>query len=64
MQEQGCKYSAASQSSEWDSNPSRQDIEVTIQVLKAGRILGIHLIDHIIIGDNNYTSLNEYGCFE
>ena len=47
-----------------DSNPSRQDIEVTIQVLKAGRILGIHLIDHIIIGDNNYTSLNEYGCFE
>lgn len=46
-----------------DSSPSKQDISVTRQVEEAGRILGIHLIDHIIIGDNNYTSLNEYGCF-
>ena len=45
-----------------DSNPSRQDIEVTDKISKAGEILGIHLIDHIIIGDNNYTSLKEYGC--
>ena len=47
-----------------DSRPSSQDIEVTKQVASAGRIMGIRLIDHIIIGDNNYTSLNEYGCFE
>lgn len=45
-----------------DSHPSRQDIEVTVQVVRAGELLGIHLIDHIIIGDNNYTSLNEQGC--
>lgn len=44
-----------------NSAPSRQDIEVTAQIGKAGSILGIHLIDHIIIGDNNYTSLKEYG---
>ncbi len=44
-----------------NSDPSRQDIEVTVQIDKAGSILGIHLIDHIIIGDNNYTSLKEYG---
>ena len=30
-------------------------------IRKAGLILGIHLIDHIIIGDNNFTSLNECG---
>lgn len=47
-----------------DSHPSRQDIEVTKQIAAAGSILGIHLIDHIIIGDNNYTSLNEYGCLD
>lgn len=38
-----------------------QDISVTEQIRKAGLILGIHLIDHIIIGDNNFTSLNECG---
>lgn len=45
-----------------DSAPSRQDIDVTDKISRAGEILGIHLIDHIIIGDNNYTSLKEYGC--
>lgn len=44
-----------------DSAPSPQDISVTEQIRKAGLILGIHLIDHIIIGDNNFTSLNECG---
>ncbi|MGX0400839.1 DNA repair protein RadC [Staphylococcus pasteuri] len=27
-------------------------------------ILGIHLLDHIIIGDNQFTSLVELGYFE
>ena len=44
-----------------DPAPSPQDISVTEQIRKAGLILGIHLIDHIIIGDNNFTSLNECG---
>ncbi|MDO5381834.1 MAG: DNA repair protein RadC [Eubacteriales bacterium] len=45
-----------------DSTPSGCDIETTKKVCEAGRLLGIQLIDHIIIGDNNYTSLKEYGC--
>ena len=42
-----------------DSTPSRNDLEVTKRIQKAGEIIGINLIDHIIIGDNKYTSLKE-----
>ncbi len=41
--------------------PSTQDIEVTIQLEKAGDILGIRLIDHIIVTSENYVSLKERG---
>ena len=42
-----------------DETPSRNDILVTKRVAEAGEIMGIHLLDHIIIGDNKYTSLKE-----
>lgn len=42
-----------------DASPSKNDILVTRRVRESGEILGIHLIDHIIIGDNMYTSLKE-----
>lgn len=42
-----------------DATPSRNDIAVTERIARAGEIMGINLIDHIIIGDNNYTSLKE-----
>ena len=44
-----------------DPTPSRQDIEITKQIGKASEILNIPLVDHIIIGDNKYTSLKEAG---
>lgn len=44
-----------------DSTPSNNDIMVTKRIKESGELLGIHLIDHIIIGDNNYTSLREKG---
>lgn len=45
-----------------NTEPSRQDIAVTERISKAGKILDIHLIDHIIIGaDGNYRSLKEEG---
>ena len=47
-----------------DSTPSTQDIYSTKKVIEAGRILGISLIDHIIIGDNNYVSLKERGIID
>ena len=44
-----------------DATPSRQDIEITGQIAQASRLLNIPLLDHIIIGDNTFTSLKEKG---
>jgi DNA repair protein RadC len=40
--------------------PSGDDIRLTHAVRKAGRVLGIELIDHIIIGNREYVSLKEH----
>ena len=37
--------------------PSPEDIKVTGMLYEAGRLLDIQLLDHVIIGDNQYTSL-------
>ena len=42
-----------------DPTPSPEDIEVTKQLLEAGRLLDIELLDHIIIGNPQFTSLKE-----
>lgn len=44
-----------------DSFPSGEDIQMTRIIKKCGDILGIVLLDHLIIGDDNYTSLKEKG---
>lgn len=41
--------------------PSHEDIEVTKRLMEVGKILGIELLDHIILGDNEYVSLREKG---
>ena len=43
-----------------DSSPSEQDCEFTKRIKKVSQMLGIQLLDHIIIGDNQYTSINAY----
>lgn len=42
-------------------SPSREDIEVTRRLVEAGKIIGIDLLDHIIVGDEEYVSLKEKG---
>jgi len=44
-----------------DTSPSREDIAVTKRVSEAGKLIGIGLLDHIIIGDNCYVSMKERG---
>ena len=44
-----------------DITPSQDDVNITKRLYDAGKILGIELLDHIIIGDNSYTSLKERG---
>ena len=42
-----------------DPSPSVQDVETTKRIVEAGRILGVSVADHIIIGDNRYLSFLE-----
>jgi DNA repair protein RadC len=43
-----------------ETTPSHEDIETTNRLVEAGRILGIQVMDHIIIGsENRYLSFKE-----
>jgi DNA repair protein RadC len=42
-------------------SPSREDILLTRRFEKCGRILGIDVVDHIIVGDDDYVSMKEGG---
>ena len=41
--------------------PSAEDINVTKRLVEAGKIVGIRVIDHVIIGDGRYFSMKEFG---
>ncbi len=43
-----------------DSEPSRQDIEVTKKFIEVGEMLQIKVVDHIVIGMKEYTSILDY----
>ncbi len=42
-------------------DPSAEDVNVTRQLVEAGKLLDISVLDHVIIGQNRYTSLKEKG---
>ena len=42
-----------------DPKPSTEDEEVTRMLARSGKVLGIPMIDHVIIGDGNYYSFLE-----
>lgn len=44
-----------------DPTPSQEDLLTTSRIQKAGAIIGIELLDHIIIGNNCYVSFRETG---
>ena len=44
-----------------DPTPSKEDIDVTKRLEEVGKLMGVNLLDHIIIGYNKYISLREYG---
>ena len=44
-----------------DPTPSREDISVTRRLVDAGKLLGVEVLDHIIVGDKTYSSLKEKG---
>ena len=46
-----------------DPTPSNEDIQMTINLIKAGELMGIPLQDHLIIGSKSFVSLRETGLF-
>lgn len=43
--------------------PSTEDIELTKRIAKAGEVMDIHLLDHIIIGDGKFISMKREDLF-
>jgi len=44
-----------------DPAPSKEDIDVTRRLVECGKMIGIDILDHLIIGDKKYVSLKEKG---
>jgi DNA repair protein RadC len=46
-----------------EPTPSEADIKVTRDLIRAGQLLKIEVLDHVIIGNPKHTSLRELGYF-
>ncbi len=46
-----------------DPTPSEADIKVTRDLIRAGQLLKIEVLDHVIMGNPNRSSLRELGYF-
>ena len=46
-----------------DTEASGDDIKLTKRLFEAGEIMGIDVLDHVIIGGKNFTSLKREGLF-
>lgn len=44
-----------------DPEPSKDDLEITKRLVEAGKILGIEVVDHIVVGKDNFFSFKEQG---
>lgn len=44
-----------------DCSPSQQDLDITKRLVEAGKLIGIEVMDHVIIGGSGYTSFKERG---
>jgi DNA repair protein RadC len=44
-----------------DPEPSESDIVSTLRLVRAGEILGVNVIEHIVIGDGEYVSMRQQG---
>ncbi len=43
-----------------DATPSTEDVELTKRLREVGRLIGIPIIDHVVIGDRSYRSIAEW----
>ena len=47
-----------------DPTPSKEDLEVTARMVQVGRVMNISVLDHIIIGGDNFVSMKEKGAIK
>ena len=47
-----------------DPTPSEEDLLLTLRISKAGEMIGIELLDHLVLGDRKYISFREQGFFD
>lgn len=47
-----------------NTTPSNQDIQITKKIYGALKFIDVNLLDHIILGENNYLSLKEEGFMD
>jgi DNA repair protein RadC len=46
-----------------DLTPSKEDIHMTEEMMKAGKLLGIRVLDHIIVSNQGYVTIHDYHNF-
>jgi DNA repair protein RadC len=46
-----------------ESTPSDADVKVTRDLIRAGQLLKLEVLDHVIVGNGNHSSLRELGYF-
>ncbi len=44
-----------------DAAPSDEDLALTRRMVQAGHLMGIEVVDHVILADNQYASLKQMG---
>ncbi|MCS7201184.1 MAG: DNA repair protein RadC [Dictyoglomus sp.] len=59
LQENAVKIILAHNHPSGDITPSEEDIIFTKRIIEAGKIIGLEVLDHLIIGNNRFLSLKE-----
>jgi DNA repair protein RadC len=44
-----------------DPAPSPEDLQITRRLVEVGRLIGIRVLDHVIVGENEYFSFADEG---
>jgi DNA repair protein RadC len=47
-----------------DAKPSIEDIALTGRLVEAGEVLGIHVLDHVIVGERKFFSFRDKGLIQ
>jgi len=44
-----------------DTTPSREDVDLTRRLVKAGELMGVEVLDHLVVAERGFTSLKTRG---